>query len=419
VGLVGGSLAWDLTREALFYYSTTKGAWVSKESSSIGFYDIKEEFEDATIAVLDKLYIDRATKRIYLFDGTKYIDYGIVQGSNFPPPTEASTGALYIDTSREQLAFFNGTSFVTIADGKSEPIQKKLNFTDFHYDGHQKLFLDTTQSKLYHYDGADFVPIVNSGVGEVHFVGDTSTVNTKERLYIDVDNGKTYYYDDNKIKRANKEIWRVATETDLVNIDTKDEDLVYLVDDTNILKKYDAQLDRFENLGSPSVIHRFVKESEIAKAGTIPTTQEARNHAQLKAYTDCLMWGNGLESGDVATWVYSVDSNGDVLLLRTNDVVSVVGYCRIDTEQTIQGNQLKVTVTTGVVSVVDGGGNTIAVTDIASDGNISDGQGILSVWLNGNKVPKALTSFSGNTITIDTTKFGDTLYIDNTIEISK
>jgi hypothetical protein len=414
-----GSLAWDLSREALFYYSTTRGAWVCKNSASIGFYDLKEEFEDPTVAVLDKLYIDRSTKRFYLFDGTKYIDYGVVQGKGLPSPSEASTGSLYIDTDNEQLAYFNGTSFVTVADGKSEPIQKKNNFSDFIYTGHQTLFLDATQNKLYQYDGAEFKPIVNSGVGEVEFISGTTSVNTKERLYVDTSNGKTYYYDNNAIKRANKEIWRVGTEADLTNISVKDEDFVYLVDDINVLKKYDKQLNRFENLGSPSVIHRFVKESEIAKAGEIPTTLEAKNHANAKGYTDCLMWGNGLESGDVATWIYSVDSNGDVLLLKTTDTISVVGYCAIDTEQTISNKQLKVTITTGIITVVDGAGNTINVVDVSSDGNISDGQGILSVWINGNKVPKALTSISGNTVTIDTSKFGDTLYVGNYIEISK
>jgi hypothetical protein len=131
------------------------------------------------------------------------------------------------------------------------------------------------------------------------------------------------------------------------------------------------------------------------------------------------MWGNGLESGDVATWIYSVDSNGDVLLLKTTDTISVVGYCAIDTEQTISNKQLKVTITTGIVTVVDGAGNTIDVVNTSSDGNISDGQGILSVWINGNKVPKALTSISGNTVTIDTSMLDGVLYVGNYIEISK
>ena len=425
---MNGALAFDISRKGVFYYSATAGAWIGNTNSTganddIEFYDKKAEFPDPTIAILDKLYVDRSTKNIYMFDGSRYIPYGLRISSSVPTGDDIGEGALYVNTTDETIGFYKDNAFHVIADGKSEPIQVKAGVNDFIYTGVQKLFLDATGSRLYHYDGLNFVPIKSAGAGNIEFIDSlTSIGNAQNTLFLKKDNGKLYYYDSGATKRANKEIWRVATATDLTTA-IKDEDFIYLVDDENVLKKWDAGLSRFENLGTPKVTHHFVSITDLSPlTGNTPSRGEVETYAGSKGWTDCLVWGNGGTSDTgVAKWVYSVEESGKAIIVYSQDLIVVNGFASFPTEQTIGGDTLIVEMTNGVFIVKDGNGATLNTSDNTSDGNLSDGQGMINVSINGVKIPNVDITIAGNTATISTSRVieNSTLYVGNFIEIIK
>ena len=418
---INGSLGWDISRQKLFFYSATSGAWVGKDTSTQGnieFHDKFEEFPDRTVAKLDTLYIDRNTKAFYLFDGTIYQRHGIVVDE--PLPSQGSVGALYVDTINKKIRYWNGTSYQTLIEGGDE-IQKATSTSDFIVSGREKLFIDTTTNIAYHYNGFDFIPLSSAGVGGVKVVNDTSEVISKNTAYYKEENGKLYYFD-GEIKRLNKEFWRVANDADLQNT-IKDEDFIYLVDTTNILKKWDNAHSRFETLGSSKVIHTFLKASEVATAGEYPTKAEIETAIAPKGYTDMLVWGSGSNMpSHPPKWVYSIDETGEALLVYAKVSQHCEAYAVSNNDQDIGNNQLKIKVLGGNnVTITDGNGVVLDFGDKESNIRLSGGEGVLSIYIGGVKIPNHFITLSGDKATIDTSKAiaDGKIYKDTYIEIVK
>jgi len=416
-----GVLAWDKSRSSFFFYSATEGGWIGKrENNSIKFYDSYDDFEDETVATLDTLYINRNKKEFYLFDGTIYKQWGV--SFTTPKPTLGSEQTLYIDIANRKIEAWTGTSYEVIVNG-NDPIQTKSSTGDFIYTGREQLFIDSTTNKAYTWDGNNFVELTSSGVGGVAKVADTTGVNSEDTLYYIPANGKLYYYDNGQVKRANKEIWRMANDSDLIANAIRDEDFIYLIDDTNILKKWDNGTNRFEILGTPKVLHVFAKDGDIAYVGTYPSRAEAETYMNSLGTTDAILWGNYTDSDTNTTkWAYSIDSDGKAVLLYLSEVISVNGYAISDQDQTVTGDILRVEVLTGNnITIKDGGGNTLSFTDKTSNGNISDGSGDLRLYINGIKVPSKFISLGGNELTADVSKIlsNSTIYQNTFIEIAK
>jgi len=425
-----GALALTLDDGKLWVYSANLNAWVgygdndNSTGGDIGFYDKYEDFDDNTVAKTDKLYVDRATRRIYTFNGTAYEAYGVITGEFSPSIAQMNEGALYVNSTKGTISIKKGNSIITLADGKKEPIQEKGTVGDFLYTGKENLFLDTTNHRLYHYDGNDFLPKVSAGAGGVEFVPTSASVgNTENTLFVEKTAGKTYYYHGGLKRRANKEIWRIPTDADLQNNALRDEDFIYLVDDTNLLKKWDAGTSRFETLGSSKVVHHFAKDTDITYSGDIPNKTEAKTYATSKGYTDCILWGNATDSSTPqTTWAYSVDEGGNVVLLYSNVDVLVNSFCTIPTEQTIGADKLEITIEAGNnITVKDGNGVVLTVADKATTGNLSEAGGRINVSINGVKIPYIDITVSGNIATVQTgrTITDSTLYVDNFIEVNK
>ena len=416
-----GVIGWDRSRSSFFFYSATNGGWIGKrENNTIKFYDSRDDFEDETIASLDTLYVDRNLKEFYLFDGTIYKQWGV--SFTTPKPTLGSEQTLYIDIANRKIEAWNGTSYSTIVNG-NDPIQTKASVGDFIYSGREQIFIAEDTNKAYTWDGNNFKELASSGVGGVAKVSDTSSVNSEDTLFYIPTNGKMYYLDGTEIKRANKEIWRIANDSDLLANAIRDEDFVYLIDDTNTLKKWDNATNRFETLGTPKVTHVFAKDSDIAYVGDYPSRAEAETYIANIGTTDCILWGNFTDSNTNTTkWAYSIDSNGKAVLLYLSEVVSVNGYAISDQDQTVANDILKVEVLIGNnITVKDGGGNTLSFTDKTSNGNISDGSGDLRLYINGIKVPAKFISLNNNELTADVSKIlsNSTIYQNTFIEIAK
>ena len=421
---INGSLGWDRSRQQLFFYSATSGAWIGKGDSTtqgdIQFYDKFEEFPDKTIAKLDTLYVDRDTKAMYFFDGTAYQRHGFSVDEPLPP--QGTAGTLYIDTEDKKIRFWNGVAYETMIEGGDE-IQKANSTGEFIASGREKLFIDTSSNIAYHYNGFDFVPLASSGVGGVKTISDTSEVQNENTAYYMPKNGKMYYKDEGATKRLNKEIWRVANDEDLVTNAIRDEDFIYLVDTTNILKKWDNAHSRFETLGTSKVIHTFLKASEMTYIGEYPTKAEVENAIAPKGYTDMLVWGSGDDRpSDPPKWVYSVDENGEALLVYAEVEKHCQAYALSNSDQDIGNNQLVIKVLGGNhITIKDGNGATMDFGDLDSNIRLSSGQGLLSVYIGGVKVPNHFITLAGDTVTIDTSKVisDSKIYKDTYIEISK
>jgi len=416
-----GVIGWDRSRSSFFFYSATNGGWIGKrENNSIKFYDSKDEFEDETLATLDTLYVDRSKKEFYLFDGTVYKQWGV--SFSIPKPTIGSEQTLYINIASRKIEAWNGTSYDTIVNG-NDPIQTKPSVGDFIYTGREQIFIAEDTNKAYTWDGNNFIELASSGVGGVAKVSDTTGVNSENTLFYIPTNGKMYYLDGGEIKRANKEIWRISNDSDLLANAIRDEDFIYLIDDTNTLKKWDNATNRFETLGTPKVTHVFAKDSSIAYVVDYPSRAEAETYIANIGTTDCILWGNFTDSNANTTkWAYSIDSDGKAVLLYYAEVTTINGYAISDQDQVVVNDILKVEVLAGNnITVKDGGGNTLSFTDKTSNGNISDGTGDLRLYINGIKVPAKFVSLNNNELTADVSKIlsNSTIYQNTFIEIAK
>jgi hypothetical protein len=416
---VNGAIAWDRSRNMFFYYSATDGAWIGKrEEGTIEFYDKKEDFPDKTTATLDKIYIDRSTKTPYMFDGSEYIPHGILYNQL---PTKGTDGVLYLDD-KGVLRYWDGTSYQVLADAQEEEIQIANDSDDFAPLNGRKLFVNTSNDHAYYWNGTEFVDIKSAGAGSVEFIENENDANQENTLFVDKDHyGKLYYYEDGKQKRANKELWRMANDLDLQTNAPRDEDFIYLVDDTNVLKKWDNGTNRFETLGTPKVVHHFAPEDEINKADKIPTRSEVESYSASKAYTDCIVWGNFTNDEGISTqWAYSIDSDGKAVLIYANELKQAHAFAVSDGEQETKG-QLRATITKGNITIKNGDGATLNIKETDATDDISNGSGKLIVTLNGQVIPYKDITQSGNDVIINTDRVlpNGVLYDNAWIEFKK